>query len=218
MIERATIERKSLSTQVYEQIREMILNGFLRPGQIISQEELAREMEVSRTPVIHALQKLESDGLVVRNAHKNRWFLRKLTIDDMIVLYEIRESLETLACKYVVPVITDNQLKEFRQRFQEAMNSPDRDREYRKADNFFHLTLAQICPNQDLREILTQKGFLVKCLYEGLLRPPEETMPEHLEIIDALEKRDIARVEENMKLHISKTIEYLRERRNKGEV
>jgi len=209
VIELSFIRKVTLSEQAYERIKEMILNGDFKPGEQLVQDELAKTLGISRTPVMHALRKLESDGLVVRNS-KGRIFVREFTLEEMVHIYEIREFVEKLVCRYVTPIITDAQIEMFRSMFESALKSENPQEEYRKVDNTFHTFLAEICPNKELRDIAIRSGVLARCLIKGLIRPPQETFPEHMEILDCFKKRDPKCAEEKMRIHIVKTLEYLK--------
>lgn len=83
---------------IAHKIRTLILNGTLRPGQPLRQEALADQLDVSRTPLRHALQSLSEDGLVETTDYKGA---RVATLDPGTVgdLFEMRLLLEPLALK-----------------------------------------------------------------------------------------------------------------------
>lgn len=88
---------KTLGQVAYDALRAMILSGELRPGERLGERELARRIEVSRTPLREALGRLERDGLAV-NKPGSGYFA--LEFDPRVVadLYEFREILELHAC------------------------------------------------------------------------------------------------------------------------
>jgi len=87
---------RSTSDRVREAIRELILSGVLSPGSRIGQDELALRFSVSRLPVREALNRLESDGLVVLKRNSGAW-VAKLDLAECLEVYQIRERLEPLA-------------------------------------------------------------------------------------------------------------------------
>ncbi len=203
------IEKITLADQAYKVLRDMIINGELKPGETLVQDQLAEELGISRTPLLHALKLLENENLIIRN-NNHRVSVRQFTLEEMIVLFEIRESLESLACRYLAPLITKGEVARFKEDFTQAYRKGDSE-EYRKVDNAFHLFVAEKCPYLDLKTTLIRSGFMTKCLIKGLIRPPEETYQEHMEILDRFEAHDSSGAEEKMKIHIQKTVKRLKE-------
>ena len=202
------IRRTTLVEEVYRVLRDMIASGELKPGEVLVQDQLAEKLGVSRTPLLHALRLLESENLLIRS-NTHRVSVRQLTLEEAIVLFEMRESLESLACRYLTPIIAQEDIDRFRRDFTLAYEKKNVE-EYRKADTAFHLFIAERCPYLDLRTVLARSGFMTKCLIKGLVRPPEETYEEHLEILRCFETRDPIGAEEAMRTHIRRTVERLK--------
>jgi DNA-binding GntR family transcriptional regulator len=85
-------------TGPYDQIYRRIIEGVYRPGERLIEQRIAEELAVSRTPVREALVRLEGAGLVVNARHKGA-MVRALTREDIVDLYELRATLESLAAK-----------------------------------------------------------------------------------------------------------------------
>src|SRR5437868_9162498 len=95
--ERAQLVRNA-SAAATELIREAIVDGRLPPGQRLKEEELARELGISRTPVREALLILQAEGLV--DAAPNRGaVVRSHDADDLEDLYQLRALLEGYAAR-----------------------------------------------------------------------------------------------------------------------
>src|SRR4051812_5975759 len=62
--------RSVLADRVYELIKVKLMDNVVEPGARLSIDALSREMDVSATPIREALARLESDGLVVKRAHR----------------------------------------------------------------------------------------------------------------------------------------------------
>lgn len=125
------------SHRVAEQIRELILSSELSPGSRISQESLAERFGTSRIPVRDALNRLESDGLVVLKPSSGAW-VAKLDLDECIEIYKIRECIEPLALSESVQHITDDDV-ELLQRLVDQMSSTDNIEDFLRLDRDFHL-------------------------------------------------------------------------------
>jgi DNA-binding GntR family transcriptional regulator len=90
----------SASKRVEAHLRKAIHAGKLRPRQRIIEEDLARELEVSRGPVREALLRLERDGLVVTTSRRGT-FIRDISIAEIGVIFRMRAKLEGLCARYM---------------------------------------------------------------------------------------------------------------------
>src|ERR1700685_1032313 len=88
------------SQRVETHLRKAIHAGKLRPRQRIIEEDLARELEVSRGPVREALLRLERDGLVVTTSRRGT-FIRDISLVEMGVIFRMRAKLEGLCVRYM---------------------------------------------------------------------------------------------------------------------
>ncbi|BER93095.1 GntR family transcriptional regulator [Atrimonas thermophila] len=202
------IKRTTLTEKAYNILKQMILEGDLKPGEPLVQEQLSAKLGISRTPLLHALKILESENLIVR-ANNQRVFVRQFAPEEVLVLFEMREALEGLAAKYITPLVNEEEISTFEESFTKAYLEKNIE-SYRKADVSFHLFVAEKCPYLDLKSALIRSGFLAKCLIKGLIRPPEETHQEHMEILRCFRNRDPEGAERAMRLHIQKTISCLK--------
>jgi DNA-binding GntR family transcriptional regulator len=84
--------------QVCDRIRAAILRGDLKPGEKLTEQDLAAEFEVSRTPVREAIRQLEVERLVARTRFVGVT-VRQLTPEEVIELLDIREVLEGLVAR-----------------------------------------------------------------------------------------------------------------------
>lgn len=84
---------------VVDRIREMIVNGQLKPGERLRQDELATTFGVSTMPIREALRQLQAEGLVIFQPRRGAT-VSKLSVSDYHEIYRIREQLETLACEW----------------------------------------------------------------------------------------------------------------------
>ncbi|MGC2171443.1 MAG: GntR family transcriptional regulator [Candidatus Sulfotelmatobacter sp.] len=90
----------SASRRVEAHLRKAIHAGRLRPRQRIIEEDLARELEVSRGPVREALLRLERDGLVVTTSRRGT-FIRDISLAEIGLIFRMRAKLEGLCVRYM---------------------------------------------------------------------------------------------------------------------
>ena len=88
------------SKRVEAHLRKAIHAGKLRPRQRIIEEDLAKELSVSRGPVREALLRLERDGLVVTTSRRGT-FIRDISLDEIAVIFRMRAKLEGLCVRYM---------------------------------------------------------------------------------------------------------------------
>lgn len=102
--------QRSTPGLVADTIRLAILRGQLLPGQVLRQEELAKQFGLSRVPVREALRQLEAEGLIVSYPHRGA-VVTSLTAEEIEEVYTIRRSLETTALRLAVPRMSDLDLR-----------------------------------------------------------------------------------------------------------
>lgn len=93
-------ERRRLADEVYRQVLEAVLAGSLAPGERIVQEQIASEINVSRTPVREALLHLEREGILVR-AGVSGFAVREISAHEVRDVYQAREAIEGHAARLV---------------------------------------------------------------------------------------------------------------------
>ncbi len=97
-------ETMQLGTRVYQALLNSIICGQIEPGAPLRPDVIARQLEVSTTPVREAMQRLENDGLAVKQPNRG-WFVREYTAEQVRELYEVRAGLECfsvrLACRRI---------------------------------------------------------------------------------------------------------------------
>ncbi len=108
---RSTKRVKSLADQIFEQLRMDIITDVLKPGERIVELEIAEMMGTSQGPVREALQRLEQDGLVYKQA-RSATTVTSATRDEILELFKIRSLIESFAIKRVAPSITAEQIQE----------------------------------------------------------------------------------------------------------
>jgi len=167
---------------------------------------------VSRTPIRRALSQLAKEHLV-RVTSRGGAYVKRFSREEMITVFEIREVLEGLACRRAAQVVEKEKLEYFKNLYEKAMESiTDTDwRAYQKADVKFHFFLIEASGVKLLEEMVKSFHILSNSFTPGLIRPPKETFPEHMAIIDALARGDSEEAENLMREHLRKTVNLLKE-------
>ena len=209
-------EHGNLDQKVYEILKNMIIERQILPGKKIPQEKLAQELGISRTPLVSALKFLEHEKLVESKPRRG-YFVRLFSKQEMVSIFELREVLEGLAAKRAAANISDKEiqiLNDFFKPFAESTDITDF-KAYAKEDRRFHNFITEIGAKEFLKSILQTYNFITASYQylssEGLVRPPNETIEEHLAVIKAIGDRDPEAAEELMRRHLRKTIAHLRQ-------
>jgi len=220
------IQSENLDQKAYQIIKEMIENRVLNPGQKIPQEKLAAELGISRTPVIGALKFLEQEKLVVTKPRRG-FYVRLFSLEELVSIFEIREVLEGLSARRTAKSITKKQIVQLRTIFEPFSGAADiTDFEaYSRADRHFHNFIAQISSKEFLSSILRTFNIVsLAYLYpskEGLIRAPNETIKEHVAIVEAICSHDPEAAEHSMRTHLqtsaAKLVEEIEKNKNSSK-
>ncbi|WP_243209522.1 GntR family transcriptional regulator, partial [Pseudomonas aeruginosa] len=110
-LEIAHDDGETLSEHVFRKIQSAIVSGEIAPGSKISEPELARTYGISRGPLREAIHRLEGLRLLVRVPHVGARVV-SLSHAELIELYEIRESLEGMACRLAAERMSQAEIDE----------------------------------------------------------------------------------------------------------
>ncbi|MFW5773561.1 MAG: GntR family transcriptional regulator [Tangfeifania sp.] len=199
------IQHSDLSIPVYERLKEMILNNELAPGEKLLQEKLATQLGVSRTPLLKALQMLEYD-LLVESIPRRGMFVKKITAKELIEIYDVREGIESVAVRLVIDNITAEKIAKLQSIWQPFVNQTSINTDkYQKADDKFHALLLEYSENKILKKTYSNSLLQGRVMQMGLMRPPQETLPEHLALTEAIKKGDYKKADQEIKKNIRKS-------------
>jgi len=197
------ISHIDLSQKVYEILGARIINGDLKPGEKLTQQKIAKYLEISRMPLHRAFQMLEND-LLVEQKPRRGFYVRQFDNQEILDAFEVREVLEGLAVRKLAEHANHqamaNRLSEVFRPFADA--KPIDEDAYRKQDRRFHLQIMEMTENLVLQKMNKVGNFLLHAFRAGLIRPPEETLPEHLRIIHCIASGDAPGAEKAMIDHI----------------
>ncbi|WP_394746960.1 GntR family transcriptional regulator [Spongiimicrobium salis] len=202
-----------LSAQAYKKVRAMIMSKKLFPGQKIVQDKLAEQLGISRTPLRSALQILEGEGLI-ESIPRRGVIVKAFNDREILEIYDCRMALEGTAIRLYAERASDKDILQLKKLFQPFMEGGIDAVAYQKADAKFHDAIINGCGNSFLNKLFHQGNLLVCIDLIGLLRSPEETLLEHLEMIEAIETRNLDLAESLAKSHLNKTKQLILRKRN----
>ena len=203
-------EKKDLATYAYEHIKQMVIDRELMPGERIQQEVLARELGISRTPLVTALNRLASENLVELEANKG-FSVRRFSLKEIADIWSLRTAIERMVVEEIAARVSPEDVAYMRSIFAglEPPWNQEKYAEYTRADRRFHNFILRLSDNSFVPQ-LTEMFDIVRWSYQdGLVRLPENTLHEHVAIIDALEGHDVRGAVELIVEHHTKSKECL---------
>lgn len=212
------LERRGLRDRVYDLILAMLLEGDVEPGSRLSIDTLAKQLDVSPTPVREAMVQLERTGLVTREALKGYRVAPPLGASQLAELFDARRMLEVEAARLagprsaeLVPVLraAHDEHQACADRIVAAMGAgevPVRETQaYFEADSAFHLAIFRAAGNRYLAAMHADLGALTHRMRQAVLRGPSDVREAHAEheaVLAAFEAGGGAAAMEAMGAHI----------------
>ncbi len=185
-----------LRAQVTAILRNEILSGRVKPGSILNERELAKQLGVSKTPVRESLTVLDHEGLV-RTLPRKGYLVSGYTVQDVHNFFDLRMILESAAVELAVSRITDEELEALMALVPDG--APDDDMLKRLERNVdLHYSLALLSGNDRLASLVkTLLSEMRRMIAAGYV--PEE----HEKLMAALKERDPRRAAQAMRNHIN---------------
>jgi DNA-binding GntR family transcriptional regulator len=173
---------------VFNNLRETIISGYFRPGENLSEREIADLLGVSRTPVREAFQKLEKEGLVVYTPKKGVT-VPSFSTQQLKHIYDVREQMEGLAARLLADKEDKSFLEEMRKNIELAAKETDVKKQA-IINGHFHYLIAENTQNPYLISIfqnLHSKISLIRSTSLSYQDRIKTNLKEHLQICDAIE-------------------------------
>ena len=187
----------TLSQRVYEHLRDEILADHLLPGTELSEVALSKELAISRGPIREAMGRLSAEGLITMRPRR-RAEVRSLTPQELIDAYQVREALEVMAVRLLIPRVTEADLARLEQLIDQmaAHIAEGAVREFFAANVSFHELLCELSGNPKLQQVHHRlEGEIGRFQNRTLaLRGSmDDSLTEHRAILAAIRLRDADR-------------------------
>ncbi|GAA1232105.1 DNA-binding GntR family transcriptional regulator [Microbacterium phyllosphaerae] len=210
--------RRALVDDVYDAVLGLLMDRVIEPGARVNIDAVARDLDVSPTPVREALTRLEAEGLVAKRALKGYVAAPLLDAAGLRDLYDMRELLEPEAARRASTRLDDDTEAELAESVAQmrAASAPDEEESFRNYRRFidedlrFHHLIAEHAESPLLAEAIVRLRSHMH-LYRLNFRHDfeDDTANEHQRILDALCRRDAAAAAEAMRAHIENSYERL---------
>ncbi len=195
--------KTSRARRVYEALRAAIQDGRYGRGERIREEEVARSLGVSRTPVREALSRLQSHGLLEMSS--GGLVVAELTRPQVLELYAMREILEGSAARFAAQHASPSEIGSLRhvgRIFERSLGDPPK---LARLNRDLHGGIYEAAHNRYLMRTLNELHDALALLTSTTFTVPgrpELAIGEHARIIDAIEKRDADEAERAAREHI----------------
>jgi DNA-binding GntR family transcriptional regulator len=194
---------------VYEFLKERIMEGSLKPGEKLNERELARQANVSRTPVREALKRLEHEGFV-ENLRQRGAFVKKYSPEELDVLHQMLFRMESLALELSAPKLRDRDFAKLREMLSlmQADAAEHEPKHFISLNMAFHLFFAEKTGSAELtRTIDLLLGQIMRLLYVRIAVGSDATLyiEEHREILDSLQGKSEKSPVETLEKHLERS-------------
>lgn len=201
---------RRLSEHVYTIILQAIADHRIRPGERMVLDELAAQLNVSRTPIRDALSRLTAEGLVQPRGRRGL-YMTSLSAEELRNLFEMRRMCELFAVEKGAASASDEiveRMESAASEFTRLAGSEDLSARvsYTLQDRELHRLLVSLAQNPALSELFERLSIHTHSLRAGL-GPGAPTIPmanqiEHAAILKALRERDTAAAVEATRTHL----------------
>jgi len=201
--------RQPLSHQVYEKLKEVIVKGDLAPGTKLTETEVAKRINVSATPVREAFRRLATEGFIKIEPWKGVR-VQDLAEREVIETYQCREALEGYACHLAATNMDAEGIKRLRSLLARSKNIKSAN-EVVEINLALHNVILEYARNEKLTGMLGLFRNMVmhhRHVTAYIDDRRKQTCKEHEDIVNALEQKDAAQAEKEMRLHVQNAYHY----------
>lgn len=209
-----TVGKMPLSEKVYRILVESIVDGELPPGTKLQEKHVARQMEVSATPVREAFKKLAGDGFIEIIPYCGA-IVKELDEEEIREAYDCREALEKMALEYAIDRFDENTLKQLFDIVEKGRETEDI-MEVSRINTSFHDVIYQTANNKMLCRLLDMLNTVIArdmkySASNGKRR--KAIYHEHVAVAEAIRDRDLKRAQQAMAMHIRNGQRYIEGRK-----
>lgn len=198
---------------VYDRLKDDIRHGKLRPSEPLSENKLSKRLEISRTPIREALQRLAQEGLV-RNVPGQGVTVAAPSMQEVFNVIHLRLLIEPELARLAAESIAAEDLEQLLRAVEEMEQAVEHENReaWSRADTLFHETLCEACPNELLGEMALQmrnRLHYMTTKTQTSQRRVGVCTHEHRAVVDAIAEEDAGTAQEAMAHHVEKLRESL---------
>lgn len=199
--------------QIFEKIRQDIMDGKYKKGDSLIEQKLAEEFGVSRTPVREAMRQLEFDGLV-KSIPNRGVFVNGITHQDIKDIYQIRQRIEGLAAVWAVQKMTEDEMEELQNIYDlmEFYTEKGNINKVAELNTHFHEVIFKAAKSKFLKNTLINFQAYIQWARHASIKiegRAQAALKEHKAIVEAFRKKDESLAERLIMEHVGNSIKNL---------
>ena len=206
-------DNKSSIQRAYLQIKQLMFEQRLVPGQKLLYRELSRMFNMSKTPIINALNRLEQEGFVASETFYG-YHVKPIDAQEIMDACEVREALEQKAIKLAIALAKDEQMSVLEEKlYAHEQYMPNKyDKHKFLLDAEFHLQIATMSGNEVLKYLIRRnlEHIILRVRLDDY--DPQRmasSAKEHHELVDGMKRKDILGSMEIIRTHIERARDHV---------
>lgn len=192
--------------QAYEFVKNKIINLGFKPGEYITDSQIAEDLNISRTPVREAFHRLENEELLVYETRRG-WKVYALMLADINEIFDIKIELEGMIARKAAACTDEalrEQLEQACQKMEEAAQSENME-VWLEADRLFHDTIFAMAANRRAQRVvknLNDQWHRLRIGFLAMQGRVKQSVAEHKTIAHSILASDGDQAEQTMQNHL----------------
>lgn len=206
-------KNKSMREKVYDTLKQMIIDGVIKPGERIIETEYSNKFQISRTPIREAIRMLELEGLV-ESQTTGGVIVKTLTREEISEIYKIRIALESLIIEEIIKKINNQDIK----KLEKVLKNTKKAFEVKDIEKVFSLftefnqILYDIASLPKVTGMINNINLYLKRFRKLSIDNPsrkEEAFEDHVQILEAIKNKELSIAISINRMHLEKSMNFI---------
>ena len=201
------MKQDSLAEKAYQTLKDAIITGVLKPGEMLNERGASVRFALSKTPVRESLHALQNEGLVT-SIPRAGYMVTQITIREIQQRFQVRLILETAVADLVIENASEETIRYLEERvhFSYVHGDIESYKDFLKKNTTFHYQIALASRNEVLAQIVLEvlekleRAFHLELAVEDR---SQEMVDTHIRLVNALKERDAARARQIVRQEIT---------------
>lgn len=206
-------KNKSMREKVYDTLKQMIIDGVIKPGERIIETEYSNKFQISRTPIREAIRMLELEGLV-ESQTTGGVIVKTLTREEISEIYKIRIALESLIIEEIIKKINNQDIK----KLEKVLKNTKKAFEVKDIEKVFSLftefnqILYDIASLPKVTGMINNINLYLKRFRKLSIDNPsrkEEAFEDRVQILEAIKNKELSTAISINRMHLEKSMNFI---------
>lgn len=206
-------KNKSMREKVYDTLKQMIIDGVIKPGERIIETEYSNKFQISRTPIREAIRMLELEGLV-ESQTTGGVIVKTLTREEISEIYKIRIALESLIIEEIIKKINNQDIK----KLEKVLKNTKKAFEVKDIEKVFSLftefnqILYDIASLPKVTGMINNINLYLKRFRKLSIDNPsrkEEAFEDYVQILEAIKNKELSTAISINRMHLEKSMNFI---------